>query len=75
MKIGEGGHLLLDPKNIIIGTPATVSGWAYQAIIGAGYGKNRNVIALGANDGFGLSVSLNAAGDRLAVGAYQDDGS
>ncbi|WP_234838539.1 beta strand repeat-containing protein, partial [Sinorhizobium medicae] len=75
VKIGEGGHLLLDPKNIIIGTPATVSGWAYQAIIGAGYGKNRNVIALGANDGFGLSVSLNAAGDRLAVGAYQDDGS
>src|SRR5690606_37220955 len=29
---------------------------------------------LGASDGFGSSVSLNAAGDRLVVGARGDDG-
>ncbi|WP_234820878.1 beta strand repeat-containing protein [Sinorhizobium medicae] len=48
-----------------------------EAVIGKDYtgGKNVDVGALGADDGFGASVSLNAAGDRLAAGAYQDDGS
>ncbi len=74
--VGDG-HLLLDPKNIIIGTGGSVADWSYAGIMGVGYGKNLdfNVDTLGAADFFGAAVSLNAAGDRLAVGAYGDDGS
>ncbi|TRZ96130.1 MAG: filamentous hemagglutinin N-terminal domain-containing protein, partial [Rhodocyclaceae bacterium] len=70
------GFLLLDPKNIVIGDFPTASIWAYQAILGKGYssGKNVDVSSLEAGDNFGMSVSLNAAGDRLAVGSYQDGG-
>ncbi|WP_457852900.1 beta strand repeat-containing protein [Sinorhizobium medicae] len=58
-------------------TDTTFSGGMLEAVIGKDYtgGKNVDVGALGADDGFGASVSLNAAGDRLAAGAYQDDGS
>jgi hypothetical protein len=52
-------------------------GGALAATIGRGYTGGNNLdlgTALEANDQFGLSVSLNAAGDRLAVGAPQDDG-
>jgi len=71
---GRTGTLLLDPKNITIDT-ATVN--SYAMIMGKGYsgGKNVDVAALAASDLFGSSVSLNAAGNRLAVGAYDDDGS
>ena len=37
------------------------------------WGRNVNVHAEG-GDGFGASVSLNASGTRLAVGAPRDDG-
>ena len=45
-----------------------------QATLGKGYagGKNLDVPGQGANDFFGVSVSLD--GTRLAVGAYEDDG-
>ena len=44
-----------------------VSGGALQGTIGSGYTGGKNVsIALDANDFFGVSVALNAAGDRLA---------
>ncbi|WAC25134.1 beta strand repeat-containing protein [Blastomonas sp. SL216] len=46
-------------------------------IIGRGYTGTGNLdlgTALGNNDQFGISVSLNAAGDRLAVGANGDAG-
>ena len=51
------------------------SGGALSTIIGRGYtgGKNINV-PLEANDEFGISIALNSAGDRLAVGARGDDG-
>ncbi|PLU82078.1 alpha/beta hydrolase, partial [Sinorhizobium medicae] len=57
-------------------TDTKFSGGLLEAVIGKGYsnGKNVNVDALGVNDGFGGSVSLNGAGDRLAVGANLDDG-
>ncbi|MEY3450154.1 MAG: hypothetical protein RL749_1784, partial [Verrucomicrobiota bacterium] len=44
--------------------------------IGHGYygSGNLHVSNLGADDGFGASVALNAKGDRLAVGAPGDDG-
>ena len=72
------------------GNSATNSGAAYlisfsddefstgtlRHIIGSGYntGNNVNLTTLEAGDRFGMSVALNDAGDRLAVGAHQDDG-
>ncbi|MCC6208358.1 MAG: filamentous hemagglutinin N-terminal domain-containing protein [Gammaproteobacteria bacterium] len=73
VKVGDG-HLLLDPKDIVIGDAEI---WTYAAIMGIAYSSGDNdlsVSGLGANDNFGQSVSLNAAGDRLAVGAIGDDG-
>lgn len=52
------------------------SGGALVGVIGNGYvgGKNIHVASLDGLDHFGASVSLNSAGDRLAVGAPGDDG-
>ena len=79
-------HILLDPKNIIIGNDSDFGSWTYSAIIGAGYSGGANLDLNASNnanllgqslevaDGFGQSVSLNATGNLMAVGAYQDDG-
>jgi filamentous hemagglutinin family protein len=58
-------------------TDTSFSGGVLQATLGKGYtgGKNVDVSSLESNDGFGSSISLNAAGDRLAVGAWRDAGS
>ncbi len=75
-RITGASRLLLDPKNITIGTAIQTQSWTYQGIIGAGYpaaGKNV-VMSLDADDLFGISVTLNGNGDRLAVGAIWDDG-
>ena len=70
-----GGHLLLDPKNIIIGDLNSVQSWAYQGIIGKAYASaNVNAVALKAGESFGNSVALNKVGDRLAIGAWQNAG-
>lgn len=79
---GAGGHLLLDPKNIVIGTVDDVEGWQYAAILGAVYANSSNPdvfentvgTALDTFDSFGSSVALNAAGTRMAVGSSGDDG-
>ena len=57
-------------------TDSAFSGGTLAATLGKGYtgGKSRDVAALDGYDWFGTSVSLNAAGDRLAVGAWADDG-
>ncbi|MBX3665267.1 MAG: filamentous hemagglutinin N-terminal domain-containing protein [Burkholderiales bacterium] len=71
VQAGPGGHLLLDPTNIVIGDVAAISAWNLAAIMGSGYTGTPSTdigIALDANGGFGAGVSLNAAGDRLAVG-------
>ncbi|MEK9212832.1 YDG domain-containing protein [Sphingomonas sp. 2378] len=70
-----GGHLLLDPKNIIIGDLNSVQSWAYQGIIGKAYASaNVNAATLKAGENYGNSVALNKIGDRLAVGAWQNAG-
>ena len=69
---GLGGNVLLDPSFITIGSFAQASSWQYAAIIIAGAAPG--VPGLEASDFFGSSVALNAAGDRLAVGADGDDG-
>lgn len=79
---GAGGHLLLDPKNIVIGTVDDVESWQYAAVLGAVYAnssnpdvfKNTAGAALDTFDSFGSSVALNAAGTRMAVGSSADDG-
>ncbi len=57
-------------------TDTNFSGGALEAILGKGYtgGKNVDVSGLEAGDNFGFSVSFNAAGDRLAVGAWFGNG-
>lgn len=51
------------------------SGATLEAMVGRNYtgGKNINVSALAASDNFGASVALD--GNRLAVGAFNGDGS
>lgn len=58
-------------------TDANFSGGTLQSIVGKGYagGKDLDVSSLETNDYFGISVALNAAGDRLAAGALNDAGS
>lgn len=56
-------------------TDASFNGGSLEATIGYGYAGGKNVDltgTVGGNDRFGSSVSLD--GNRLAVGAYQDDG-
>jgi len=57
-------------------TDTSFAGGSLQATIGRGYtvGKDVNFSTLENNDYFGISLAFNAAGDRLAVGAYGDDG-
>lgn len=52
------------------------TGGSQQAIIGKGYagGKSVDVAGLDVADGFASALALNATGDRLAIGAYGDDG-
>jgi filamentous hemagglutinin family protein len=72
---GVGGQLLLDPSFIVIGDFAQASSWQYAAIIGTGVAPGvPGVGDLEVGDSFGRSVSLNAMGDRLAVGANDDAG-
>ena len=74
LDIGAGGRLLLDPKNIVIGSFANQ--WTYDAVIGKGFsgGKNRDVASLKEGDWFGYGVALTSDGKGLAVGAPLDDG-
>ena len=37
VNISEGGHLLLDPKNITVGTDVTSQNWIYRGLIGHDY--------------------------------------
>jgi filamentous hemagglutinin family protein len=71
VNLGAGGQLLLDPKNITVGNVTVATSWAYAAIMGFGYNP---VGKLEIGDKFGQAVALNAAGNRLAIGAPEDDG-
>jgi len=57
-------------------TGSNFTGGSLQATIGKGYvsGKNVDATGLELSDGFGSAVALNAMGNRLAIGAYSDDG-
>lgn len=74
LDIGKGGSLLLDPKNIVIGSFANQ--WTFDAMIGKGFtgGKNQDIAGLNAGDSFGSSVAITSDGKGLAVGAPFDVG-
>ena len=82
VKTGEGGTLLLDPKDIVIGDAAEVKSWSYAGILGAFYGgpassgKDRSLPLDGNGDTsiFGRAIALNGDGSLLAVGGYLFDG-
>ncbi len=72
---GRGGSLLLDPKNITIGSVTGTSTFsAVYSIFGADYSgaKSKDVSLTDSLDYFGFAAALS--GTRLAVGAYGDDG-
>ncbi|MFN8721556.1 MAG: beta strand repeat-containing protein, partial [Rhodospirillales bacterium] len=61
--------------HLITFADGSFTGGVLAGTIGRGYtlGKNLDVASLQSDDQFGGSVALNAAGDRLAVGAWADD--
>ncbi len=78
VELGNGA-LLLDPKNIIIGDGALISGWTYRAIFSSLFGTGPNgpdeAVGVGANDLLGSAVAISGDGKRMAIGAPGDDGS
>jgi hypothetical protein len=78
--IGDGGADNIAPKGAVRlfkFTDTSFSGGSLAGIIGHGYTGAGNInlsSSLDTGDEFGISVALNAAGDRLAVGAHRDSG-
>ncbi len=72
--VGPGGHLLLDPKNLIIGDQETLKQWQYQAVLESVYAWKASVPVLNSHDQLGVAVALNHDATRMAVGAHLDDG-
>ncbi len=87
IKMVEGGHLLLDPKNIIISDTAGSQSWSLQGVIGFDYTGSKdfdfnNTVAAdsfraatmsnGANRGYGAGVSISGNGKNLALVARED---
>lgn len=73
VNIGQGGQLLLDPKNIYIRNLDPDSTLVHNKIIGFGHitGSGTNIES---GDFFGKSVALDDSGLILAVGAPVADG-
>ena len=76
-------HILLDPKNIVVGSNADLGGWTYSAIIGKDYACEGRInlntlpglsVNLDNEDSFGTSVALNADASLFVVGAPADSG-
>ncbi len=79
VNISEGGHLLLDPKNITVGTGVTSQNWIYRGLIGHDYSvASTNDVGeanLQKNDHFGSDVTISDDATLMAVGARHGDGS
>ncbi len=79
VNISEGGHLLLDPKNITVGTGVTSQNWIYRGLIGHNYSvASTNDVGeanLQKNDHFGSDVTISDDATLMAVGARHGDGS
>ncbi|KQW93334.1 hypothetical protein ASC94_11860 [Massilia sp. Root418] len=76
IQAGQGGTLLLDPKNLVIGDFNYAYAWTAEAILGRNYagGKNAGGGLLSSGASFGSAVALSADGTVLAVGVPMDAG-
>ncbi len=78
VNISDGGHLLLDPKNITVGTGVTSQNWIYRGLIGHDYTaaatNNVNETNLKIKDNFGIDVTISDDATLMAVGARHGDG-
>ncbi len=80
VNISEGGHLLLDPKNITVGTGVTSQNWIYRGLIGHDYvdtllDGNVDEGNLEIDDNFGSDVSISDDATLMVVGARHGKGS
>ncbi|MDA9749178.1 YDG domain-containing protein, partial [Pelagibacteraceae bacterium] len=80
VNISEGGHLLLDPKNITVGTGVTSQNWIYRGLIGHDYvdtslNGDVNEGNLEIDDNFGSDVSISDDATLMVVGARHGKGS
>ena len=84
IKMVEGGHLLLDPKNIIISDTAGSQSWSLQGVIGFDYTGSKDydlnssegslggtVVYSDTNTRIGSSVALSGNGKNLAIASVQ----
>jgi filamentous hemagglutinin family protein len=79
--ISGARHILLDPKNILIGTAEQLGSWGYSAIIGSGYTGSKDIDLNTSTDTvdtsaysfasakYGSAVAINGDGTLLAVGS------
>jgi len=78
INISEGGHLLLDPKNITVGDAASSQNWIYRGLIGFDYvntaTNDSHNAYLRKADHFGSAITINDTNTLLAVGARLGDG-
>ena len=74
VQVGSGGHLLLDPKNLVIGNADALKQWQYQAVLESVYAWKASVPVLGNYDSLGYAVALGSDARLMAVGAVGDDG-
>jgi filamentous hemagglutinin family protein len=78
INISEGGHLLLDPKNITIGDSASSQNWIYRGLIGYDYANTANNDTnnsyIRKADWFGSAVTTNDTNTLMAVGSWLGDG-
>jgi len=78
VNISEGGHLLLDPKNITVGDSVSSQNWIYRGLIGFDYVNtatdDSHNAYLRKADHFGSAVTINDTNTLLAVGARLGDG-
>ena len=75
VNISEGGQLLLDPKNITVGTGVTSQNWIHKGLIGKDYAvvSSTNVgepkLTRGGN--FGSDIAISDDATLMAVGARE----
>ena len=80
-QVSGAWHILLDPKNILIGTAEQLGSWGYSAIIGSGYTGAKDIDLNASTDSvdtstysfasakYGSAVAINGDGTLLAVGS------
>lgn len=71
---GPGGTLLLDPKNITVGTAAEAATWAYSGILRLANASGVQPWGLRTYENLGRSVALSDDGKLMAIGSPGDAG-